>query len=107
MPLYEYECGSCGHRFEQIQKFSDPSLTECPKCGGPLRKLVSSPAIQFKGTGWYITDYARSGGKPAGKSEGAAASSEAKSDAGPKDAGAKSDAKPSTPAADSTTKKPA
>jgi putative FmdB family regulatory protein len=59
MPLYEYQCESCGHRFEQIQKFSDPPLTECPNCGGPLRKLLSSPAIQFKGSGWYITDYAR------------------------------------------------
>lgn len=61
MPLYEYECGGCGHRFERIQKFSDPPITECPKCGGAVQKLLSSPAIQFKGSGWYITDYARSG----------------------------------------------
>jgi len=59
MPLYEYECESCGHRFEKIQKFSDPPLDKCPVCGGPVRKLLSSPAIQFKGSGWYITDYAR------------------------------------------------
>ena len=58
MPLYEYQCDACGHRFEHIQKFSDPLLTVCPTCDGALRKLVSSPAIQFKGTGWYVTDYA-------------------------------------------------
>src|SRR5256885_10865139 len=57
MPLYEYECEKCGHRFEMIRKFSDPPLEVCPKCGSPVRKLMSSPAIQFKGTGWYITDY--------------------------------------------------
>ena len=61
MPLYEYECDACGHRFERIQKFSDPLVTECPRCGGAVRKLLSSPAIQFKGSGWYITDYARAG----------------------------------------------
>jgi putative FmdB family regulatory protein len=59
MPLYEYECGACGHRFEKIQKFSDPLVQVCPSCGkGPVNKLLSAPAIQFKGTGWYITDYA-------------------------------------------------
>ncbi len=61
MPLYEYLCGSCGHRFERIQKFSDAPLTECPSCGGAVEKQFSSPAIQFKGSGWYITDYAKSG----------------------------------------------
>jgi putative FmdB family regulatory protein len=59
MPLYEYACESCGHRFEIIQKFSDAPLETCPKCGGPVRKLQSAPAFQFKGSGWYITDYAR------------------------------------------------
>ncbi len=59
MPLYEYECQACGHRFEQIRKFSDPPVTVCPKCGGEVDKLMSSPAVQFKGTGWYVTDYAR------------------------------------------------
>jgi len=72
MPLYEYQCDTCGHRFEVIQKFSDQPLTECPKCQGSVRKLLSSPAIQFKGSGWYITDYAKKSGTgtaPA-KSEG-------------------------------------
>jgi putative FmdB family regulatory protein len=63
MPLYEYQCESCHERFERIQKFSDPPLDVCPKCGsGPVKKLLSSPAIQFKGSGWYITDYARKSG---------------------------------------------
>jgi len=62
MPLYEYECGACGLRFEIIQKFSDPPASVCTKCGkGPVNKLLSAPAFQFKGTGWYITDYARKG----------------------------------------------
>ena len=62
MPLYEYECGACGLRFEMIQKFSDPPAAICRKCGkGPVQKLLSAPAIQFKGSGWYITDYARKG----------------------------------------------
>jgi putative FmdB family regulatory protein len=63
MPLYEYQCEKCAHRFEVIQKFSDAPIDVCPKCGGPVVKLLSSPAIQFKGSGWYITDYARQGSK--------------------------------------------
>ncbi len=58
MPLYEYQCPNDG-TFEKMQKFSDPPLTHCPKCGAPVEKLLSAPAIQFKGTGWYVTDYAR------------------------------------------------
>jgi putative FmdB family regulatory protein len=61
MPLYEYQCEACAHRFERIQKFSDPLVETCPACGGKVRKLLSSPAFQFKGSGWYITDYARQG----------------------------------------------
>jgi putative FmdB family regulatory protein len=61
MPLYEYECLKCGERFEQIQKFSDPPVDKHEGCGGNVRKLLSPPAIQFKGSGWYITDYARAG----------------------------------------------
>jgi putative FmdB family regulatory protein len=59
MPLYEYQCEACGRRFELIRKFSDPPLAACPTCGGAVRKLMSPPAFQFKGSGWYITDYAR------------------------------------------------
>jgi putative FmdB family regulatory protein len=85
MPLYEYQCDACGQRFEVIQKFSDVVET-CTKCGkGPVHRLLSSPAIQFKGSGWYITDYAQKGksdgaGASAGKSESA---SEAKSETKP------------------------
>jgi putative FmdB family regulatory protein len=69
MPLYEYQCEACDHRFERIQKFSDPLVDICPKCGkGPVRKLISSPAIQFKGSGWYITDYAKKSSSDSGSS---------------------------------------
>lgn len=74
MPLYEYQCGKCG-RFEIIQKFSDQPLSVCPTCGQEVQKLLSAPAIQFKGTGWYITDYARkgaTGGSGSGASDGGA-----------------------------------
>jgi putative FmdB family regulatory protein len=86
LPLYEYQCEACGSRFERIQKYSDPPIAVCPSCGGSVRKLISSPAFQFKGTGWYVTDYARAGSgdsadkdskdsrdskdAPAGKTEG-------------------------------------
>jgi len=70
MPLYEYECEACGQRFEMIRKFSDAPLEACRLCGkGPVEKLLSSPAIQFKGEGWYITDYARKGKKDDGKKD--------------------------------------
>ena len=74
MPLYEYECNDCEHRFERIRKFSDPPLSACPVCNGAVRKLLSPPAIQFKGSGWYVTDYARKPGGEAqdgGKKDGA------------------------------------
>ena len=76
MPLYEYQCESCNTRFERIQKFSDPLVDVCPACGkGPVRKLISSPAIQFKGSGWYVTDYARKTSTDAGKSSSDSSSS--------------------------------
>ena len=58
MPLYEYECEKCGHRFEKIQKFSDKMVKKCPECGGRVEQMISAPAVQFKGSGWYVTDYA-------------------------------------------------
>jgi putative FmdB family regulatory protein len=69
MPLYEYECDACGRRFEVIQKMSDPVVETCPTCGGRVHKLQSAPAFQFKGTGWYVTDYAKKD-QPAAKTEG-------------------------------------
>ena len=68
MPLYEYQCVKCGKKSEFIRNFSDPHETECPWCGGALKKLLSSPAFQFKGSGFYATDYAKSGGS-SGKGE--------------------------------------
>ena len=67
MPLYEYQCDACAHRFEVIQQYKDAPISICPKCGGTVKKLFSSPAIQFKGTGFYITDYARKGDSSATK----------------------------------------
>jgi len=83
VPLYEYQCKSCHTNTERIQKFSDPPLTECPHCGGEMEQLLSAPAVQFKGAGWYVTDYARksSGGSSGGgtKDRPAAADSVTKS----------------------------
>jgi putative FmdB family regulatory protein len=67
MPLYEYECATCGERTEAIQRSGDPLLTVCPHCGGALAKLLSAPAFQFKGSGWYVSDYGKSGGKKDGE----------------------------------------
>ena len=114
MPLYEYECDACGQRFELIQKFSDGPPEVCPKCGkGPVQRLVSSPAFQFKGSGWYITDYARKGTSPegegkkteGGKSESSKGGGSSKPDAAPSSSGGdsggdskKADSAPAAPA---------
>jgi len=89
LPLYEYQCPQDG-TFELVRKFSDPPLAACPTCGGPIEKLFSAPAIQFKGTGWYITDYARkpTGGEAAGKKDGDSKDASGK-DTGGKDTGGK------------------
>lgn len=78
MPLYEYECFVCRQRFERIQKVSADPVAACPACGGSVRRLLGSPALQFKGSGWYVTDYAKSSSVASGRSEGSATSSEAK-----------------------------
>jgi putative FmdB family regulatory protein len=80
MPLYEYQCDACSHRFEKIQKFSDPLEDTCPKCGGAVHKLFSSPAIQFKGSGFYITDYAKKDHVAAAKADSAAGDKASKSE---------------------------
>ena len=90
MPIYEYECKKCHHRFERIQKFSDPHVKKCPECGGAVELVLSAPAVQFKGSGWYVTDYGKGGaasshskngeskkeGKPAEKKSDSTAKSE-------------------------------
>jgi putative FmdB family regulatory protein len=88
MPIYEYECLSCGKRTEVLQRMSDAPIAACPACGGEVKKLISSPSFQFKGSGWYVTDYggkkggggeAKSDSKSEGKSEG---KGESKSESG-------------------------
>jgi putative FmdB family regulatory protein len=70
MPLYEYRCTSCGERTEAQQRVGDPPLSKCPRCGGALERVISAPALRFKGSGWYVTDYAKRGGSGAtGKDE--------------------------------------
>src|SRR5579864_683697 len=101
MPLYEYLCDACGHRFELIKKYSDPPLKVCPKCGGAVHKLQSAPAFQFKGTGWYVTDYPKkdqaettredSGSKDASETKDAAAKSEQDGKSGKSGTGEKND----------------
>lgn len=122
MPLYEYQCEACGRRFERIQKFSDPPVETCPTCGGKVHKLVSSPAFQFKGTGWYVTDYSRKdkgdkhqsekaqGEKDKSKSEGetttgASSSDKTSTDSPDKGKDTKASSAPTT-TSDSTASKP-
>jgi putative FmdB family regulatory protein len=70
MPLYEYQCKKCGHRFEKIQKFSDKPVKKCPECGGAVEQTISAPAVQFKGSGWYVTDYAKKSSSAASSDSG-------------------------------------
>lgn len=80
MPIYEYQCKACHERHEIIQNLADAPLTHCPKCGGEMKKLISSPAIQFKGSGFYKTDYASSGSSSSSSSKPSGSSSETKSE---------------------------
>lgn len=94
MPLYEYQCKKCKHRFEKIQKFSDRAIKKCPECGGPVEKLTSLSAVQFKGSGWYKTDYAT---KSSVASSGESANSDSSADTSSaelKTDGKKSESKP-------------
>jgi len=104
MPLYEYECESCSHRFEVIQKFSDAPISVCPKCGGPVQKLLSSPAIQFKGSGFYLTDYGRGTGS---KSETSANTKAGKNDSGSSASDSSKSDSASTSTTSTTESKPA
>lgn len=79
MPIYEYQCQSCGKRTELLQRMADPPLATCPACGGEVKKLVSAPAVQFKGSGWYVTDYAGKG-KDQGKAKAGESKSESKAE---------------------------
>jgi len=78
LPLYEYECAKCGHRFEKIENASASATKKCPQCGGKAQRLLAAPAIQFKGSGWYVTDYAaKSSGSGSAESTGDGASAKA------------------------------
>jgi putative FmdB family regulatory protein len=101
MPLYDYRCHRCGETFEVRQKFSDDILKVHDGCGGDLERLISAPALQFKGTGWYVTDYGRSGKSP---SQGGSGSSEGKSEAKSE---SKTETKPDAKPAAKTDSKPA
>ena len=94
MPLYEYRCSKCEKKIEVIRKFSDPPLTEHENCGGTLEQLLSAPAFQLKGTGWYVTDYAKAGAKPASDTGGKTAEpKDSESKASSKDGETKTDSK--------------
>ncbi len=108
MPLYEYQCHSCGKKFEVIQKFSDEPLTKHEECGGEVERLISAPAFHFKGTGWYVTDYAKgNGGAP--KSDGGKTDADAKAGGESKTSESKTDSSKSSDSktTESTTSKPA
>ena len=90
MPLYEYKCKKCGHRFERIQSFSDPPVRTCPVCGGRVEQLMSAPAVQFKGSGWYATDYAK---RPATATTDTTAEGSGAAEVKPDSAGKKSEQK--------------
>jgi putative FmdB family regulatory protein len=76
MPLYEYECKKCHHRFERIVKYSDRPMKKCPDCGGPVEQTITAPSVQFKGSGWYVTDYAKKSSAAASSSNGDSSSKE-------------------------------
>ena len=103
MPLYEYQCKKCKHRFEKIQKFSDKMLKKCPECGGPIEQMVSAPAVQFKGSGWYVTDYAKKGSSAASSSSSSENESSAKEAKEKKDG--KDDKKEEKPKSETSQKK--
>jgi putative FmdB family regulatory protein len=92
MPLYEYECKKCHHRFERIVKYSDAPMKKCPDCGGPVEQTITAPAVQFKGSGWYVTDYAKTSSATGSSSNGDSKSKDeaaAKKESGSKESGSK------------------
>jgi putative FmdB family regulatory protein len=103
MPLYEYECKKCGHRFEKIQKYSDKMVKKCPECSGQVEQMISAPAVQFKGSGWYVTDYAKKSSSP-GPSGGDSASKDKKDDRPNSDGGSKDSSSKDGSSKDSSSK---
>ena len=105
MPLYEYHCKKCG-RFETLQKFSDGPLAACPTCGKAVERLVSAPAFQFKGTGWYATDYGKSGSDAAGSKDSGAKDTDSKSSEGASGSSSKETSTPTSADSKSSTNSP-
>jgi putative FmdB family regulatory protein len=105
MPLYEYECKKCGHRFEKILKFSDKPMKKCPDCGGAVEQLISAPTVQFKGAGWYVTDYAKKGSSISSKSSGSDSGSKDSSKESKDSKDSKETKKDEKPKADTSSKK--
>jgi len=97
VPLYEYQCQKCKHKFEKIQKFSDRPIKKCPECGGPVEKVMHAPAVQFKGIGWYVPDYGGKAKSEKSKAEGSSdKSGSEKKESSAKEDGAKSKDKESS-----------
>jgi len=106
MPLYEYLCKKCGHVFEKIVKFSDRPIKKCPECGGVVEQTISAPAVQFKGSGWYVTDYAKKSQSSSSSSDGGKDSKDSKDSKESKDSkDSKKDEKKSDSSKESTSKK--
>ena len=107
MPLYEYQCKKCGHRFEKIQKFSDKMVKKCRDCGGVVEQMISAPAVQFKGSGWYVTDYAKKSQAPAseGGSKESKKEEKSKSESSSKESSSKESSSKESSAKDSSSKK--
>ena len=104
MPLYEYQCTKCGHRFEKIQKFSDKMVKKCPDCGGQVEQMISAPAVQFKGSGWYVTDYAKKSSSPGSTGSGDSASKDKKDDKSKSESGSKDSSSKETSSKESSSK---
>jgi len=104
MPLYEYECKKCGHRFEKIQLYSDKMVKKCPECGGQVEQMISAPAVQFKGSGWYVTDYAKKSSSPGSSGSGDSGSKDKKDEKPKSDSGSKDSSSKESSSKDSSSK---
>jgi putative FmdB family regulatory protein len=104
MPLYEYECKKCGHRFEKIQLYSDKMVKKCPECGGQVEQMISAPAVQFKGSGWYVTDYAKKSSSPGSSGSGDSGSKDKKDEKSKSDSPSKDSSTKDSPSKESSSK---
>ena len=105
MPLYEYECKKCHHRFERIQTFAARHTKKCPECGGPIEQMISAPAVQFKGSGWYVTDYPKKSSGTSASSSDSSSKSESKSDSKNESSSKSESKKDDKPKSESSSKK--